>query len=146
MKIQKQRRRMAGFSLLELMIVVIILAVLAVTIIPQFVGTTYDAKVSAAKGHIAELNGAVARFNVSMDRYPAQDEGLQILVNKPAGEDAAKWRGPYIDHLPNDPWGNAYQYKVPATHGTAAYEIWSRGADGADGGEGDGADIGSWTL
>lgn len=126
------------------MVVVIIIGILAATIIPQFIGTTQDAKVSAAKAQVAELDSAVERFYIQMDRYPTMDEGLKVLVDPPAGDDAKLWRGPYIKELRNDPWGNPYQYLCPGTHHPASYDIWSRGKDGADGGEGDNADVGNW--
>jgi general secretion pathway protein G len=135
--------RNAAFTLIEIMIVVIIIGILAATIIPQFMGTTFDAKVSAAKGHIAELEAAIERFNVHMDRYPTAEEGLKVLTEPPAGEDT-KWRGPYVKQLRNDPWGNPYQYRAPGTHHSTSFDLWSRGADNADGGEGQGADIGNW--
>ncbi len=125
------------------MVVVIILGILAATIIPQFIGTTYDAKVSAAKSDIAEIENALERFNLHMDRYPTMEEGLKVLVEPPAN-DSDKWRGPYIKQLRNDPWGNPYQYLYPGVHHTTSFDLWSRGADGADGGEGKGADIGNW--
>jgi general secretion pathway protein G len=136
-------RTTEGFTLIEIMVVVVIIGILAATIIPQFVGTTHDAKVSAAKAHVAELESALERFYVHMDRYPTMEEGLKILVEPPATEDK-KWRGPYIKQLRNDPWGNSYQYRIPGVHHTTSFDIWSRGADGVDGGEGQGADIGNW--
>jgi general secretion pathway protein G len=140
----KPNRKNAAFTLIEIMVVVIILGILAATIIPQFVGTTHDAKVGAAKSSIAQLESALERFNVQLDRYPTTEEGLKALVEVPTGEEG-KWRGPYIKLLRPDPWGNPYQYKNPGTHNTSGYDLWSRGADGVDGGEGDGADIGNWT-
>jgi len=136
-------RGRAGFTLIEIMVVVVILGVLAATLIPQFIGTTHDARVSAAKAHVAELEGALERFYVHMDRYPTMDEGLKALVEPPTGEDK-KWRGPYIRELRRDPWGNPYQYRIPGVRHPASFDLWSRGADGADGGEGQGADIGNW--
>jgi general secretion pathway protein G len=106
--------------------------------------TTFDAKVSAAKAHIAELEGALERFNIHMDRYPSTDEGLKALVEAPAADEDKKWRGPYITQLLTDPWGSPYQYKAPGTHHPTRFDLWSRGADKSDGGEGDGADIGNW--
>ena len=132
-----------AFTLIEIMVVVVILGILAATIIPQFMGTTHDAKVSAAKAAISELENAVERFNIHMDRYPTTEEGLKVLVEKPA-EDTTKWRGPYIKMLRNDPWGHPYQYRLPGTHHPSGFDLWSRGADGVDGGEGQGADIGNW--
>ena len=143
MKKCSDRRQSDGFTLIEIMVVVVILGILAATIIPQFIGTTHDARVSAAKGHIAEIESALERFNVHMDRYPTTEEGLKILVEAPAGDDK-KWRGPYIKQLRADPWGNPYQYVFPGVHHTTSFDLWSRGADGADGGEGDNADIGNW--
>jgi general secretion pathway protein G len=134
---------LAGFTLLEIMVVVIIIGVLAATIIPQFMGTTHDAKVSAAKADVSQLENALERFNLHMDRYPTMDEGLKVLVEAPAGEDK-KWRGPYIKLLRPDPWGNQYQYRIPGMHHTTTFDVWSRGADGQDGGEGPNADIGNW--
>jgi len=96
--------RITAFTLIEIMVVVIVIGILASVIIPQFGTTTFDAKVSAAKGHIAELDSALARFYVHMDRYPTMDEGLKVLVDAPTAEDK-NWRGPYITQLRNDPWG-----------------------------------------
>jgi general secretion pathway protein G len=143
MKTGSLQRRSAGFTLLEIMVVVIIIGVLAATIIPQFMGTTHDAKVSAAKADVSQLENALERFNLHMDRYPTMDEGLKVLVEAPAGEDK-KWRGPYIKLLRPDPWGNQYQYRIPGMHHTTTFDVWSRGADGQDGGEGPNADIGNW--
>ena len=139
----KNGRALGAFTLIEIMVVVVILGVLAATIIPQFIGTTHEAKVSAAKGHVAELESALERFYVHMDRYPTTEEGLKVLVEPPAG-DEKKWRGPYVKQVRNDPWGNPYQYRSPGLHHTSSFDLWSRGADGADGGEGQAADIGNW--
>ena len=125
------------------MVVVIILGVLAATIIPQFMGSTQEAKVSAAKAHVAVLETAVEQFYLHMDRYPTQDEGLSILEKAPAN-DAAKWRGPYIKQLRKDPWTHPYQYRRPGTNHPTSFDLWSQGSDGADGGENDAADIGNW--
>ncbi|PYI88448.1 MAG: type II secretion system protein GspG, partial [Verrucomicrobia bacterium] len=98
MKIRSFQKRSAGFTLIEIMVVVIVIGILAATIIPKFATTTYDARVSAAKGHIAELESALERFNVHMDRYPTTEEGLKVLVEPPSAEET-KWRGPYIKQL-----------------------------------------------
>src|SRR5689334_17285686 len=131
MKERWHKRASDGFTLIEIMVVVIIIGVLAATIIPQFIGTTHRAKVSAAKGHIAEYDAALERFNVDMDRYPRTEEGLKVLVEPPAGEEK-KWHGPYVKMLRNDPWDGPYQYRFPGSHHTSSYDLWSRGADGAD--------------
>lgn len=125
------------------MVVVVILGVLAATIVPQFIGTTHDAKVSAAKSQVSEIESALERLAIHMDRYPSTDEGLKLLVEAPAG-DASKWRGPYLKQVRNDPWGNPYQYRAPGVRHSNSFDVWSRGADNADGGEGQGADIGNW--
>jgi general secretion pathway protein G len=129
--------------LLELMIVVVILGILAATIIPKFMGTTSEAKVGAAKSDVAELESALERFYIHMDRHPTTEEGLKVLVEPPAGEES-KWRGPYIKVLRVDPWKNPYQYRKPGIHHPTSFDLWSRGSDGADGGEGDKADVGNW--
>lgn len=135
-------RRQAGFTLIEIMVVVIILGILAATIIPQFVGTAHDARISRARADIANLEGALERFFLHMDRYPSSEEGLEALVTAPA-DGAKNWRG-YIKELKPDPWGNPYVYRSPGLHGTRTYDLWSRGADGADGGEEQNADIVNW--
>jgi general secretion pathway protein G len=144
MKTQPSNQRSRAFTLIEIMVVVVILGILAATIIPQFMGTTTDAKIGAAKAHIAELESALGRLYIHMDRYPTADEGLKILVDPPTGDDNKKWRGPYITQLRNDPWDHPYQYRCPGTHHASSFDIWSQGADGADGGEGENADIGNW--
>ena len=143
MKTHVRPLRFGAFTLIEIMVVVVILGVLAATIIPQFMGTTHDARVSAAQAHIAELEAALERFNIHLDRYPTADEGLKLLVEPPAGG-AGQWRGPYIKQLRPDPWGQPYQYRAPGAHHPTSFDLWSRGADRADGGEGQGADFGNW--
>ncbi len=142
MKIQT-RRRSDGFTLLEIMIVVIIIGILAATLVPQFLGQTKTAKINAAKADVGTLQSAVELFNLNMDRYPTMEEGFKALMEAPADAEG-KWRGPYLKKLNVDPWGHPYEYKVPGTHHPTSFDIWSRGADGADGGEGDNADIGNW--
>ena len=143
MKNRLHQQTSNGFTLIELMVVVIVIGILAATIIPKFMTTAQDAKVSAAKANIAVLQSALERFNLHMDRFPTADEGLKALLESPASQDS-KWRGPYIEQLRPDPWGNPYQYRRPGLHHPTGYDLWSRGADGTDGGEGDGADIGNW--
>ncbi|MBA4150288.1 MAG: type II secretion system major pseudopilin GspG [Verrucomicrobia bacterium] len=137
------KRQSRAFTLIEIMVVVVILGILAATIIPQFMGTTHDAKVSSAKSNIAELESAMERFYIHMDRHPTAEEGLRVLVEAPAGEEE-RWRGPYIKLLRPDPWGNPFQYRNPGTRRASGFDLWSRGADGADGGEKEAADIGNW--
>jgi general secretion pathway protein G len=134
--IRSSRRENHAFTLVELMVVVVILGILAATIIPQFMGTTEDAKVSAAKAHVAELESALERFYVHMDRYPTAEEGLKVLVDPPPDDADKKWRGPYIKQQRNDPWGHPYQYRVPGTHHTTSFDIWATDSKGTD--------IGNW--
>lgn len=143
MKTKHTRKTSRGFSLIEIMVVVVILGILAATILPQFMTTTHDAKVGTAKANIAELEAALERFYIHMDRHPTTEEGLLSLVEPPATEDK-KWRGPYIKMLRPDPWGEPFQYRSPGTRRTGAFDLWSRGADKADGGENEGEDIGNW--
>lgn len=132
-----RRQSLAAFTLVEIMVVVIILGILAATIIPQFVGSSQDAKVAAAKASIAELESALERFYVQMDRYPTPEEGLKVLVDPPANDEDKKWRGPYIKQLRDDPWGHAYQYAYPGTHHASSFDVWSGGADGQ-------TEVGNW--
>jgi general secretion pathway protein G len=143
MKTQLLQKRSRGFTLIEIMVVVVVLGILAATIIPQFIGTTKEAKVSAAKASIAELESALERFYIHMDRHPTTEEGLKALVESPSG-DEKQWRGPYIKLLRPDPWGTPYQYRNPGIHHPTSFDLWSRGSDRADGGEGDAADLGNW--
>lgn len=134
----KQRtRKTSAFTLIEIMVVVIILGILAAAIIPQFMGSTEDAKISRAKSDIATLENALERFNLNLDRYPTTEEGLKVLVEAPPG-DEEKWRGPYVKIVSPDPWGNPYQYRIPSTHRTSGFDLWSGG------GQGGGKEIGNW--
>ena len=136
-------RRRHAFTLLEIMVVVVILGILAATILPQFIGTAEEAKVNTAKATVSQLASALERFNIHMDRYPTTEEGLGALVDAPSSEDK-KWRGPYITALKADPWGTPYQYRNPGVHRKTGFDVWSRGKDAADGGDGDAADLGNW--
>jgi general secretion pathway protein G len=141
MKIRTFRNKSDGFTLIEIMVVVIVIGILAATIIPKFMGTTHDAKVATAKANIAELDSALERYNVQMDTYPSTEEGLKVLVEKPANDDG-KWRGPYVKLLRPDPWGQPYQYRYPGTHHASGPDLWANDPDKSAGGEG--AQIGNW--
>src|SRR5947209_4983549 len=112
MKIVLRGRRVAGFTLVEIMVVVIVIGILAAAVIPQFKSVPNDAKVGTAKANVAELDSALERFYLNLDRYPTAEEGLKALVEAPAGEEQ-KWRGPYVKMLRADPWGEPYQYRSP---------------------------------
>jgi general secretion pathway protein G len=135
--------RSLAFTLIEIMVVVVILGILAATIIPMVRGNTHDAKVGVAKSNIAELESALERFSIHLDRYPSTEEGLKVLVEPPADAEN-KWRGPYIKFLRPDPWKTPYQYRMPGLRHTTSFDLWSKGADRSDGGVGEGADIGNW--
>jgi general secretion pathway protein G len=137
MRLQSKQKSTGAFTLVEIMVVVIILGILAATIIPQFIGSSQDAKVAAAKASVAELESAVDRFYVQMDRYPTADEGLNVLVDPPANDEDKKWRGPYVKQLRDDPWSHPYQYACPGTHHPTSFDIWSAGGDGK-------SEIGNW--
>ena len=137
-------RRSAGFTLVEIMVVVVILGVLAVLIVPRVVGRTEEARAAAAKHDIAAIMQSLKLYRLDNGRYPTNDQGLQALVTRPQGGPAASnWRS-YLDKLPKDPWGNAYQYLNPGVHGEI--DVFTLGADGQPGGAGADQDIGSWQL
>ena len=130
-----------GFTLVELIVVVIIIGLLAGLVLPQFIRQEEKAKIKAAQAQIELLGTALDTFRLDVGRYPSTEEGLQALRQKPGTLD--RWDGPYLKKdLPLDPWGKPYMYKSPGDHGP--YDIVSYGADGAPGGEGDNRDLTSW--
>ncbi len=135
-----------GFTLIELMIAVVIIGILAAIIAPNVIGRLNDAKVSAAKQDVATLVQTLTMYKLDNSRFPSGEQGLKALVEKPALAPLPNnWRtGGYIPRLPNDPWGNPYQFANPGLRGDI--DVYSFGADGKAGGEGEGADIGSWNL
>ena len=135
-----------GFTLIEIMVVVVIMGILAALIVPKLMGRTDDARIIAAKQDIATLMQALKLYKLDNQRYPTTEQGLQALITKPtAGPPADGWKsGGYLDKLPNDPWGNPYQYLYPGIKGEL--DVFSLGADGQPGGTGNDADIGSWDL
>ncbi|MGD9550861.1 MAG: type II secretion system major pseudopilin GspG [Burkholderiaceae bacterium] len=138
----RRPRTQRGFTLIELMVVLVIIGVLAALIVPNVLSRTDDARATAARTDIANLVQALKLYRLDNQRYPTAEQGLQALVSKPAtGPVPGNWR-PYIDKLPNDPWGRPYQYLNPGIKGEI--DVMSFGADGQPGGEGKDADIGSW--
>jgi general secretion pathway protein G len=138
--------RQHGFTLLEVMVVVVILGILAALVVPKILGRPDEARAIAARQDIASLMQALKLYRLDNHRYPSTEQGLQALVAAPASAPLApNWKaGGYVERLPRDPWGNPYQYLVPGVRGEL--DVFSTGADGAAGGEGIDADIGSWTL
>jgi len=131
-----------GFTLIELMVVLVIIGVLAALIVPNVLDRADDARGTAAKTDIANLVQALKLYKLDNQRFPAADQGLQALATKPtAGAIPGNWR-PYIDKLPADPWGRPYLYMNPGLRGEI--DVFTFGADGQAGGEGKDADIGNW--
>ena len=128
------------------MVVVVILGILAALVVPKIIGRPDEARVIAAKQDIASLMQALKLYRLDNQRYPTTEQGLQALVARPTSAPLApNWKsGGYIERLPKDPWGNPYQYLNPGVHGEL--DVFSTAADGAPGGEGNDADIGSWNL
>ena len=133
-----------GFTLIEVMVVIVILGVLAALVVPRVLSRPDEARVVAAKQDIASIGQALKLYRLDNQRYPSAEQGLQALVTKPElAPLPPNWKpGGYLERLPKDPWGNAYLYVNPGLHGDI--DVMSLGADGKPGGEGIDADIGSW--
>ena len=137
-----RRHLQAGFTLIELMVVLVIIGVLAALIVPNVLDRADDARVMAARTDVNNLMQALKLYKLDNQRAPTSEQGLQALVAKPtAGPIPQNWK-PYLDKLPNDPWGRPYQYLNPGIKGEI--DVMSFGADGQPGGEGKNADVGSW--
>jgi general secretion pathway protein G len=138
--------RQQGFTLLEVMVVVVILGILAALVVPKIISRPDEARVIAAKQDIASLMQALKLYRLDNQRYPTTEQGLQALVTKPTASPVpTNWKpSGYIERLPKDPWGQSYQYLNPGLHGEI--DVFSFGADGVAGGEGNDADVGSWAL
>ncbi|CAN5921427.1 type II secretion system major pseudopilin GspG [soil metagenome] len=131
-----------GFTLIELMVVLVIIGVLAALIVPNVLERADEARVTAARTDVNNLMQALKLYKLDNQRYPTGEQGLQALVARPSvGAIPPNWK-PYLDKLPNDPWGRPYQYASPGLKGEV--DVYSFGADGVIGGEGKNADVGSW--
>ena len=142
----RRRPNIRGFTLIEIMVVVVILAILATLVVPKVMSRPDEARIVAARQDVSTLTQALKLYRLDNHRYPTTEQGLAALVTAPTIAPApANWKpGGYVERLPRDPWGNAYQYLSPGLRGEI--DVFSFGADGAAGGEGVDADIGSWNL
>ena len=138
------RAALRGFTLIEIMVVIVILGILAALIVPKVVSRPDEARIIAAKQDVAALAQALKLYKLDNLAYPATDQGLQALVVNPAAAPIPpNWKpGGYVERLPKDPWGRDYRYLNPGQRGEI--DIYSLGADGEPGGEGNDADIGNW--
>ncbi len=137
-----RRRIQGGFTLIELMVVLVIIGLLAALIVPNVLNRAEDARVTAARTDVNNLMQALKLYRLDNQRYPSAEQGLQSLVARPTtGTLPLNWK-PYLDKLPADPWGKPYQYANPGVKGEI--DVFSYGADGVVGGEGNDADVGSW--
>jgi general secretion pathway protein G len=131
-----------GFTLIELLVVLVIIGVLAALVVPNVLDRAEDARVTAARTDVNNLMQALKMYKLDNQRYPSSEQGLDALVHKPTtGTPPPNWK-PYLEKLPNDPWGHPYQFANPGVKGEV--DVYSFGADGRPGGEGRDADIGSW--
>lgn len=139
------KRNAAGFTLIEVMVVVVILGILAAVVVPKIMDNPDKARIVKAKQDVQALKSALDLYKLDNFNYPSTDQGLQALVQQPSGTPEAKnWKqGGYVERLPRDPWGAEYQYLNPGVH--AEVDIFSLGADGRPGGDGVNTDIGNWS-
>lgn len=140
------RTQKNGFTLIEVMVVIVILGILAALVVPRVMNRPDEARILKAKQDMRTLEGALNLYRLDNYDYPSTDQGLEALVQKPTtSPEPRHWKkGGYIDRLPKDPWGEAYQYLKPGEHGDV--DIYTLGADRQPGGDGNDADIGNWDL
>lgn len=141
----RSRLDAAGFTLIEILVVIAVVAILASIVSPMVFRNVGDAKATAARAQIEILGLALESYRLDNDQYPDTGAGLQALRVQPAGDEAPRWRGPYLrKEIPLDPWGRPYVYTSPGTANPRSYDLLSRGRDGAEGGEDEDADVESW--
>lgn len=138
------KKTSSGFTLIEIMVVVIIIGILAILIVPNIIGRVDDARIAKARTDIASLQTAIDMYRIDNGIYPSMQQGLTALTTKPQDPpEPMNWKGPYVKNLPKDPWGSPYQYQNPGTHG--AIDIFSFGGQGPDAAVSDDY-IGNWAL
>ena len=135
--------RERGFTLIEIMVVVVIIGLLAAVVAPNLIGNIDRAAVTRARADIRTIDNALNLYRLDNFRYPSTDEGLDALVNNPGEASAPNWKQ-YLRSVPTDPWNNEYRYASPGRQGD--YEVFTLGANGQEGGEGIDADIGTWNI
>jgi general secretion pathway protein G len=139
-------RGLPGFTLIELIVVIAIIATLASVVGPSIFGNIGEARIATAKGQMQIFELALDSYRLDNDDYPTTEQGLDALRSQPlSGEPAKSWRGPYLRHsVPFDPWGRPYRYVAPGVANPSGYDLSSLGKDGKEGGTGEDADVTSW--
>ena len=139
-------RAKAGFTLLEVLVVLAIIGIMAALVVPNVMSALSGSQIKAVKADLASISAALNMYKLDNFAFPSTEQGLAALLTKPGGQpEAPNWRtGGYIEKAAKDPWQNPYQYLRPGQHGE--FDIYSLGADGKPGGEGDDADIGNWDV
>lgn len=141
-RVRSRIRTASGFTLLELLVVMVIIGLLAGFVAPRYFAQVGKSQVKVARAQLDALDKALDQLRLDVGRYPTSEEGLQMLVARPNGE--ANWNGPYLKKgVPNDPWGRPYVYQTPSTHGVD-FDLLSYGKDGRTGGTGEDADVTNW--
>lgn len=144
-RLPRRNRRERGFTLIEIMVVVIIIGLLAAIVAPQVIGRVDDAQIEKARADIRSIDSALKFYRLDNFAYPTTEQGIDALVTKPNDPNVRNWKtGGYLDRVPKDPWGNPYQYLNPGNNGEI--DVYTLGRDGRPGGEGIDADIGNWNI
>jgi general secretion pathway protein G len=141
-RLKRVRRSRRGFTLIELLVVIIVLGLLVGLVGPRLFGRVAQSKQATAKAQIELLGAGLDQYRLDIGSYPNTSQGVDALQKNPGVQN---WNGPYLKKaVPKDPWGNPYKYRAPGQHGE--YDLWSEGADGAAGGDGENTDIVSWDV